>query len=242
MSEEKLFLGIDVSEFQGEIDWAMVAKSGVQFVMIRATHGQKLDAMFQKHIEGAIEAGLEIGVYHCSYAKAPEDVEKDAGLFLDTIEPYRKYITYPVAFDAEQESQFRLGKEAVTNLILTFCRAVIAAGYEPVNYSNCNWLNNVIDKEALEEEGIDTWVSWPRAVRGFDPLPEDKVTKHPHTMWQFSCIGLAPGIQQNVDLNVCYVDYAAAAKQRRNDRNGVISLRDLIAELTSRGIGTIVLE
>ena len=85
-------------------------------------------------------------------------------------------------------------------------------------------------------------MSWPRAVRGFDPLPEDKVTKHPHTMWQFSCIGLAPGIQQNVDLNVCYVDYAAAAKQRRNDRNGVISLRDLIAELTSRGIGTIVLE
>ena len=201
--------GIDVSEWQKEIDWPKAAASGVEFAMIRATHGQKQDACFERNIRGALAAGVDVGVYCCSYAADAAGVRAEAAIFLQTILPFRVEITYPAAFDAEQPRQFALGKERVTQLMLTFCEAVTAAGYIPLVYTNCNWLNSVVDKPALADAGIDLWVAWPRPAAGFADLPEDGVTKHPHTMWQFSTNGQIRGIEGSVDLDVCYTDYAA---------------------------------
>lgn len=206
---EILKKGVDVSEWQREIDWPKVAAAGVEFAMIRATHGLKRDAYFDRNIKGALAAGINVGVYCCSYATTKAGVEAEAGYFLGTIADYAGDITYPAAFDAEQTGQFNLGKQKVTELILTFCKAVETAGFVPVNYTNCNWLNNVIDKPAVANTGIDTWVSWPKAVKSFADKPADGVTKHEHTMWQFSTVGRIDGISGNVDLNVCYVDYPA---------------------------------
>ena len=102
--------------------------------------------------------------------------------------------------------------------------------------------DSVIDKPALAEAGIDTWVSWPKNVTGFADKPEDGVTKHEHTMWQFSSVGRIDGISGNVDLNVCYVDYPAKLEKENHEKNGVITLSELAAELTARGISHIVLE
>ena len=158
--------GIDVSEWQKEIDWPKAAASGVEFAMIRATHGQKQDACFERNIRGALAAGVDVGVYCCSYAADAAEVRAEAALFLQTILPFREEITYPAAFDAEQPRQFALGKERVTQLMLTFCEAVTAAGYIPLVYTNCNWLNSVVDKPALADAGLDLWVAWPRPADG----------------------------------------------------------------------------
>ena len=210
MSERRQF-GIDVSEWQGVIDWQAVAESGVEFAMIRATHGRTGDAYFTQNMEGALAAGLSVGVYCCSYATTVGGVLAEAAYFLETISPYREEITFPAAIDAEQEMQYRLGKSAVTDLLTAFCEAVTEAGYLPMVYTNCNWLNHVIDKAALADAGIDIWVSWPKKVTSFADLPQDEVTKHDHTMWQFSCDGRVSGIAGRVDLNVSYVDYAQEA-------------------------------
>lgn len=210
MSEVKRF-GIDVSEWQGEINWAKAAEAGVEFAMIRATHGQKRDVFFEKNMEAALEAGIAVGVYCCSYATTVAGVLAEAAYFLDAIRPWREEIAFPAAIDAEQESQFRLGRTGVTELLLAFCESVTSAGYLPMIYSNCNWLNSVIDQCELEENGIDVWVAWPQEAATFAEMPEDAVTKHAHTMWQFSNCGRVAGIAGPVDLNVCYADYAEEA-------------------------------
>ena len=235
---KRILHGIDVSEWQKKIDWQKVAADGVEFAMIRATHGLKVDAYFEDNIKGAFAAGINVGVYCCSYGDTVSEVLAEADFLLDTIEPYRKYITYPVAFDAEQQSQFKLGKKKVTELILAFCKAVHERGYVSLNYTNCNWLNNVIDKDAVAGAGIDTWVSWPVAADSFNENLVDGVTKHDHTMWQFTDCGRVGGINGDVDLNLCYEDYPAMYAKS----SSVISVSDLVAELTLRGITHIVLE
>ena len=209
MANDFAMRGIDVSEWQKEIDWKKVADDGVEFVMIRATHGKKTDVYFERNIKGALENNIVVGVYCCSYATTVDGVKAEAEYFLKTIEPYKDDILFPAAFDAEQDYQYKLGRAKVTELILTFCNAVSEAGYVPVNYTNCNWLNNVIDKPKIAEAGIDTWVSWPFNIKRWEDRPEDGVTKHEHTLWQFSCHGKVDGIVSNVDMNVSYIDYAA---------------------------------
>lgn len=138
MTNDFALRGIDVSEWQSEIDWKKVAADGVEFVMIRATHGKKTDAYFERNIKSALESNIAVGVYCCSYATTVEGVKAETEHFLRTIEPYQKDILFPAAFDAEQDSQYKLGRDKVTELILTFCKAVEEAGYVPVNYTNCN--------------------------------------------------------------------------------------------------------
>lgn len=230
MANDFAMRGIDISEWQGAIDWKKVASDGVEFVMIRATHGKKTDVYFERNIKGALENNIVVGVYCCSYATTVDGVKAEAEYFLKTIEPYKNDILFPAAFDAEQDKQYKLGKAKVTELILTFCKAVEEAGYTPVNYTNCSWLNNVIDKPKVEAAGIDTWVSWPKSVKRFEQCPVDGVTKHPHTMWQFSCVGKIDGINGDVDLNVCYEAY---------DNKGYITISeaaDLFSKMGYKGI------
>lgn len=238
MSEVKQY-GIDVSEWQREINWQKVADSGVSFAMIRATHGLKRDAYFVKNVEAALEAGIAVGVYCCSYATTISGICAEAEFFLETIRPYREEIAFPAALDAEQDAQFRLGKSAVTELMLQFCAAVTEAGYIPLVYTNCNWLNCVVDKAALAENGIDIWVAWPKAVSSFDELPPNGVTKHDHTIWQFSSQGRIDGIAGNVDLNVSYVDYAEEAPYLPTGH--YVTLEELGKMLTEMGCEGILL-
>lgn len=228
--------GIDVSEWQGVIDWQKVAEDGVEFAMIRATHGLKKDVYFEKNIRGAANVGIAVGVYCCSYGTTIERVQEEADFFLDTIRPFSSDISFPAAFDAEQSDQYKLGKKMVTEMILTFCEKVADAGYIPVNYTNCSWLNNVIDKEALADDGIDIWVAWPKSSTNFDNIPADGVTKHEHTMWQFSSVGKINGIAGNVDLNISYVDYAATI-----DPSDYITWDEMAEILRNSGVKGVIL-
>lgn len=232
--------GIDVSEWQHTIDWERAADDGVEFAMIRASHGLREDESFRKNIEGALDAGISVGVYHCAYASEAENFAAEVSFFLETIRPYREEITYPVAIDMEQNAQYRQGKSAVTALILSFADRATQNGYIPMCYTNCNWLNSVIDKSALAEAGVDVWVSWPRGSRRLEDLPEDGVTKHAHTMWQFSASGSVAGIGTDVDLDVSYADYDNSREDPYPEPDSrymtLEQVGDLLAELGCEGI------
>ena len=138
-------LGVDVSSYQGEIDWARVAASGVKFAMIRAglrgyTKGGIMeDSMFRRNIEGALAAGLDVGVYFFSQAVSVAEAEEEADALLSLIEGYD--LTYPVVYDWETVGDdaartVGVGAETVTRCARAFCERVAAAGCRPMVYFN----------------------------------------------------------------------------------------------------------
>lgn len=137
--------GIDVSTHQGEIDWQAVAGDGVEFAMIRLgyrgyTAGSlNLDARFVQNIEGALEAGLKVGVYFFSQAITVEEAIEEAQFVLDALEPYAGLLDFPVVFDWEDigtttARTYKLDTDILNACALAFCGEIEAAGYEPMIY------------------------------------------------------------------------------------------------------------
>jgi len=138
-------LGVDVSSYQGEIDWEWAAASGVSFAMIRAglrgytRGGIMADTMFERNITGARAAGLDVGVYFFSQAISVAEAEEEADVLLGLIEGYD--VTYPVVFDWETigDAAARtngIGSLEVTRFARAFCERVAGAGYQPMVYFN----------------------------------------------------------------------------------------------------------
>lgn len=204
-------IGIDVSTFQGEIDWTQVKASGVEFAMIRAGfrgYGESgaihEDAHFVQNIQGALGAGLEVGVYFFSQAVTEEEAREEAQSVLNWISPYT--ITYPVVFDWEtvEDTTARthgLEPELVANCAKAFCDAVQEAGYMPMIYFNRNQGYNVYDLAQLG--GYEFWLA------GYTAIPD---FTYSFQMWQYSSEGTVPGIEGPVDLNICMVDYPEGSK------------------------------
>ena len=195
-------VGIDVSSHQGKIDWQAVADSGVEFAMIRVgfrgyTVGSvNLDTRFLYNIQGALDAGLDVGVYFFSQAITPEEAEEEARFVLENIQGYD--ITYPVVFDWETISGDHARTDGMTSEMLNRCAqaftGVIAeAGYTPSIYTY-TWLGyNLYDQTLLAD--YHTWVADYKAVPeyyfGFDML-------------QYSSTGTVPGIEGDVDLDIAF--------------------------------------
>lgn len=192
------YKGIDVSKWQKDIDWGTVKASGINFAMIKATEGvDYIDPNFAANAQGAAAAGLHIGAYHFLRAG---DVQEQARQYIAALRPYNW--TYPIACDVESADLLPYGKAGITDMVITFCNAVRAAGYTPIIYSNPNWLANYLDPSRLTS--YDLWL----ANYGVDYPSYDK----PFTMWQYSSIGSVPGIIGNVDMNDSYVDYSTGGQ------------------------------
>lgn len=199
--------GIDVSEHNGNIDWEKVKASGkVGFAMLRAGYGQtSVDKQFRNNAVMCNTLDIPIGIYWFSYAKTVSDAEKEARACLETIQNYK--ITYPVAFDFEDDS-VRVAKNAgvyvsqslATSFAKTFLSVIRDAGYIAVNYSNPAYLIQYFDQSLRLEYPL--WLAqWPA-----NPNPEIKPSSNP-VIWQYSSKGKIPGIVTDVDLNVSYIDY-----------------------------------
>ena len=122
--------GIDVSKWQGNIDFNRVAKKGIEFVIIRAGYGKVLsqkDPYFERNYKNARAAGLKVGAYWYSYATTVADAKLEAETCLKVIEG--KQFEFPIYFDLEEKKQFALGKSACSNLVKTFCDMLENAGY-----------------------------------------------------------------------------------------------------------------
>ena len=155
--KEKL---IDVSTWNGNIDWDKVYKSGVRYAMIRSSFGvenpNQIDNKFVRNIENAIKAGIKCGIYHYSYARSATEAKKEADFCLKTIKNYK--IDLPVAFDIEDSSQTNLGKDTLTSIVIAFCDRIKSAGYRPMLYCNPNWLCNYLHKDKLINK-YDIWLA-----------------------------------------------------------------------------------
>ena len=197
-------MGIDVSEFQGgDIDWKQVKDSGIEFVIVRIgyrAYGESgelvKDDMFEQNIEGALEAGLEVGVYFFSQAITPGEAVEEAEFVLDLIRPYK--ITGPVVYDTEEikgDTARTDGntRQEFTNYCKVFCDTVEHAGYDSMIYANMKWMAFTLDMEELTD--YDFWYA------DYHELPQNP---YDYTIWQYSETGAVPGINANVDLNIWF--------------------------------------
>lgn len=195
-------VGIDVSFYQGEIDWQQVAASGVEFAMIRLGYrgyskgALQMDSKFEENIQGALDAGLEVGVYFFSQAVNTWEAEEEADFVLQAIEPYP--VTCPVVFDwefisGEEVRTAGLEGAALTRCAGVFCDMVQAEGYQPMIYFNQDLGYLYYDLSALKQYPF--WLAQYAETPGF---------YYHFDMWQYSHTGQVPGIEGNVDLNLFF--------------------------------------
>lgn len=195
-------VGIDVSRYQGEIDWAQVKESGVDFAIIRlgyrgyGTGALVTDTYFERNIQGALENGIEVGVYFFSQAINEAEAAEEAEYCLDRIQG-QYHITYPIIFDWEPyDSSLNprtegLSDEMLTKCAVSFCNTIRAAGYETMVYSNLTYFYLHFDLSKL--------VDFPLWLAQYNRTP----TFYYHfAMWQYSCTGKVPGIEGDVDMNI----------------------------------------
>lgn len=200
--------GIDVSVYQGEIDWQKVKEAGIEFAMIRVGfrgYGSRgvivEDTYFKQNMEGALEAGLQVGVYFFSQAINVWEAEEEASYVLDAIRNYD--VTFPVVFDwepihSDTARTDGLSAEALTRCAGAFCDAVAQGGHTPMIYFNQNQGYLTYDLSKLKDYGF--WLAEYNDAPGF---------YYHFDLWQYSSKGSVPGIQGDVDLNLSFVDYGS---------------------------------
>ncbi|MBO5291585.1 MAG: glycoside hydrolase family 25 protein [Lachnospiraceae bacterium] len=199
-------LGVDLSKYNGEVDFKKLKKTGVEFVMIRVGargygSGQLIqDEKFEEYMQGAAEAGLDIGVYFFSQAISDAEIKEEAQFVINLLEPYD--ILYPVAYDMElvQNDTARienLTRDDRTNIAKTFLDTLQAAGYKTILYGTKEWFLLKLDMTKMM--GYDVWLS-----------QEQDIPDYPYqfTMWQYTKSGKIDGIDGNVDMNISFVDYS----------------------------------
>ena len=197
-------IGIDVSRYQENIDWAAVKGAGVQFAMLRlgyrgyGTGALVMDPYFQQNIQGAQANGIEVGVYFFSQAITPEEGAEEARFCLNALKGY--HITYPIVFDWESyDSSLEPRTDGLDDKILTqcavaFCEEVEAAGYQSMVYSNLTYFYLHFDLNQL--------VDYPLWLAQYNSRPS---FYYHFDIWQYSGTGKVPGIDGNVDLNIHFI-------------------------------------
>ena len=204
--------GIDVAEYQGEIDWEAVKASGkVDFVMIKCGSGQSgTDPYFKRNADECTRLGIPFGVYFFAYAYTVDLAKKEAKRCLELIKPYK--LAYPVAWDYEYDSYNNAVKVGVTptrtlvsNMARAFLSEIEAAGYYAMLYANPDYISRFFDSALIQRYDI-----WLAQWQGNNKKPEDKPAQA-GGMWQYSNQGNngydVPGVPARVDLDYAYYDY-----------------------------------
>lgn len=193
--------GIDVSRYQGDIDWAQVAASGVKFAILRAgsqnSSGPYIDPYFEQNYAGAKAAGIAVGAYIYTYAETEAEQNDEILTILPALEG--KTFEYPVFVDVEDKSLTGIGKAALTQLVKRYMDIIDQKGFVPGWYSYTNYINSYLCPEVLADYPL--WVADYRSSLGY--------TGDYH-IWQYTSKGTVPGISGAVDLNRDYHHYIAS--------------------------------
>ncbi len=212
---QKITLGIDVSKYQGTINWAQVADAGVDFAMVRVGYRTQVsgeivaDTNAKYNMQEATKHGIKLGVYFFSTATTQDEAVQEANWVADFIAQYS--ITYPVAYNCEgfsdpENRQYSLSKTQRTDLALAFLRTIAQRGYTPMFYAAKNELQADAQWETSRiAPSYQIWVAQYPA----QPYPQTSASSYTgkHTMWQYTAAGTVPGISGRVDLNVAYFGY-----------------------------------
>ena len=195
--------GIDVSQWQGNIDFNKVKAAGVNFVIIRAGYGRNIsqkDPYFEQNYSRAKAAGLNVGVYWYSYANSAVDAKTEAAACLQAIKG--KTFEYPIYFDLEERSQFNKGAAFCSSLVTAFCDAIEKAGYFAGLYISRSPLTQYITADVQKRYAL--WVAEYGAKLNYNGSVG---------IWQNTSSWRVPGINGNVDHDYSYIDYPSIIKQ-----------------------------
>lgn len=206
--DSKACMGVDVSEYQGQIDWAAVKSAGMDFAILRLgyrgmTQGLlNVDETFEDNFTKADAAGLHIGVYFYSQAVTEAEAQAEADFVIETLN--QRKLDYPVVFDweapipsdklpAETLRAYGMSGEQVTKIGTAFCERIREAGYTPCVYFNKH--------QAYEFFDLEQWKDYDMWYAEYARLPS---LYYGFRMWQYTDEGEVPGIDGGVDVNICF--------------------------------------
>lgn len=206
-----VFRGIDVSKWQGDINWKKVYSSGVDFAIIRSSYGNEhVDEKLEANVAGCEKYGISYGFYHYTYATSVKEARKEARFFLKTIKKYKP--DYPIVLDIENDHFKSMSRKKVTSIIIAFMTELENAGYYATVYSYAKFFRDHIDMSRIKQ--YDVWVaSWGS---------EDKLNSFydgPYGMWQYSAAGRVNGINGDVDLDYAFKDYSKKIRSKGLNRS-----------------------
>lgn len=197
--------GIDVSKYQGTIDWNQVATDGVEFAFLRigyrgyGTGAIQLDESFKDNYEGATKAGIKVGVYFFSQAIDKKEAKEEARFVIDNLKEYK--VKCPVVFDTEEvasgEGRMKdISSKKLTDITIEFLETVKDKGYTPMVYANIKWFVSNLDMSRLAD--YEKW---------FAAYTSPLYFPYEISMWQYSDAGKVAGIQGNVDINISFKEW-----------------------------------
>ena len=197
-------MGVDLSEFQGEVDFEAVKASGIDFVMLRIggrTYGSGSlydDGAFDGYYDSAKAAGLKVGAYFFSQAVSREEAVEEAEYALRLLGG--RTLEYPIAIDWESidDDEARtdgIGSDALTAVAAGFCDTVEAAGFRSAVYASTSLILQSYDFEIMKNYAF--WLA------DYREMPEQDAMYYRFSIWQYSDAGTVPGIEGAVDLNLC---------------------------------------
>lgn len=197
--------GIDLSVYQGTVDFSKVKEDGVEYAMIRCGYrgyssgAIMADNNWSKYAKDASDNGIKVGAYFFSQAASVDEAIEEANFVIDTIKPYN--VTCPVAIDIEDVDnkttrQENLSPKELTDIVIAFCDTIKAAGYTPMIYSNITYYGGRLEYSRLEE--YDKWFASYTTTLYFP---------YEIAMWQYTSTGTVNGISGNVDVNISFKDW-----------------------------------
>lgn len=211
-------IGIDVSRYQGLIDWDLVAASGVQFAMIRvgyrtnATGVLNEDPYARYNLQEAQRVGIKTGAYFYSTAITAEEALEEAVFTANLLDKYK--ITFPVAFDSEgyknsANRHYGLDKAYRTALAVIFLDTIASRGYTPMFYNSKSDMESSAYWDMAVLNKYKVWAAWYPS----DPFPITTACTYTgvHAMWQYTNKAAIAGIGTTVDMNVSYFNYDGIA-------------------------------
>ena len=211
----KVTYGIDVSRFQGTIDWAQVAGTGIDFAMVRvgyrdsATGEIKADSNAKYNMQEAEKNGIKIGAYFFSTAVSTDEAVEEASWVADYISKYA--ITYPVGFNCEgfdnaSSRQYALTKDERSAIALAFLDKIYSAGYTPIFYASRGELSEDAKWNTSQiQQKYKIWMAW--YGQDISNLAGGPSYEGQCAMWQYSSNGTVAGIGKSVDVDVAYFGY-----------------------------------
>jgi len=202
-SAKNILYGIDVSYCQQKIDWVKVKASGkVSFALIRAGFGKilknQVDDYFEENYAGCQKSGIPCGAFWYSYATSAAEARQEASVCLQVLQG--KQFAYPIYFDLEEKKQFALGKQVCSEMVEAFCSTLEQAGYYAGLYCSTFYLENYVTESVRNRYTV--WCADYSSECGYSGN---------YGIWQKGC-GTISGINGDVDLDECYIDYPTIIK------------------------------
>lgn len=219
------YKGIDVSSWNGEynsngyyvgpVNWSKVKAEGIDFAILRAGYGwedypYQNDNDFVHNVKGCVDNDIPFGIYFYSYATTPYEASLEAQYLIrelnEYIPSYKNKMTLPIAYDLEESYHYTMSSTNLTNIILTFCNALQAQGYDAMVYGNTSTFNNM-NLSTLQANDISFWYAWPTSNPDFSEPVTIGSTGIVPKIWQYSWTGTVDGAgtSSGVDMNIIYM-------------------------------------